>query len=107
MSTIENKILSYMGFAAKARKLVTGYNTCIYMMEKGKVKLLILTENLAENTVKKMTQVAEAHNVPYRMYGDREELSRCTGNVDKAIYGIIDNNFAKVILDGIDQIQSV
>ena len=104
---MENKVLSYMGFAAKARKLVTGYNTCIYMMEKRKIRLLILTEDLAENSVKKMVSAAEKHRVAYKIYGSREQLSKITGNVDKGIFGITDNNFAKVISDGIDHIQSV
>ena len=104
---MENKILSYLGFAAKARKLVTGYNTCIYMMEKRKIRLLILTEDLSENSVKKMVSAAEKHRVPCKIFGSREQLSRITGNVDKGIYGITDDNFAKVISDGIDHIQSV
>lgn len=104
---MENKILSYMGFAAKARKLVTGYNTCIYMMEKRKIRLLILTEDLAENSVKKMVSAAEQHRVSYRIFGSKEQLSQITGNVEKGIFGITDDNFAKVISDGIDYIQSV
>jgi len=103
---MENKVASYMGFAAKARKLVTGYNTCIYMMEKKKIRLLILTEDLSENSRKKMVSAAEKFRVPCRIYGTRERLSNITGNVDKGIYGITDENFAKVISDGIAKIQS-
>jgi len=103
---MENKVASYMGFAAKARKLVTGYNTCIYMMEKKKIRLLILTEDLSENSRKKMVSAAEKFRVPCKIYGFREQLSAITGNVDKGIYGITDDNFAKVIADGIDKIQS-
>ena len=104
---MENKVFSYMGFAAKARKLVTGYNTCVYMMEKRKIRLLFLAEDLSENSVKKMVSAAEKHGVPCKIFGAREQLSRITGNVDKGIYGITDDNFANVISDGIDQIQSV
>jgi len=102
-----NKVFSYMGFAAKARKLVTGYNTCVYMMEKRKIRLLILAEDLAENSVKKMVSAAEKHHVSYKIFGTKEQLSQITGNADKGIYGITDDNFAKVISDGIDHIQSV
>ena len=52
---MENKVLSYLGFAARARKLVTGYNTCLYMMEKKKIRLLLLAEDLSENTKKKIS----------------------------------------------------
>ena len=103
---MENKVLSYLGFAAKARKLVTGYNTCIYMMEKKKIRLLILAEDLSENSVKKMASAAEKHNVPCKIYGAGEQLSKITGNAGKGIFGITDKNFAKVISDGIDHIQS-
>ena len=47
-SDMRSKVISYLGFAAKARKIVNGYNTCIFMMEKRKVKLLVLAEDLAE-----------------------------------------------------------
>lgn len=103
---MENKVKSYMGFAAKARKLVTGYNTCIYMMEKRRVKLILITEDLSENSVKKMVSAARNYAVPYRIYSDKATLSHITGNVDKGIYGITDENFAKVIMNGIDAIQS-
>lgn len=103
---MENKVKSYLGFAAKARKLVTGYNTCIYMMEKRRVRLILITEDLAENSVKKMVSAATKYMVPYRIYGSKAELSHITGNVDKGIYGVTDENFAKVILNGIDAIQS-
>ena len=73
---MENKVLSYFGFAAKARQLVTGYNTCIYMMEKRKIRLLILTEDLAENSVKKMISAAEKHRVPYKVYGSKSSCLR-------------------------------
>ena len=100
------KALAYLGFAAKARKLVTGYNTCIYMIEKKKLKLLILTEDLAENSRKKMAAAAERAGVRYRIFGSRAQLSHRTGNRDKAIYGIIDDNFARVISEEIDHMQS-
>ena len=103
---MENKVLSYLGFAAKARKLVTGYNTCIYMMEKKKIRLLILAEDLSENSVKKMVSASEKHKVPCRIYGAGEQLSKITGTAGKGIFGITDENFAKVISDGIDHIQS-
>ena len=36
---MRSKVMSYLGFAAKAGKIVNGYNTCMFMMEKKKVKL--------------------------------------------------------------------
>ncbi|MBR5229938.1 MAG: ribosomal L7Ae/L30e/S12e/Gadd45 family protein [Firmicutes bacterium] len=101
----KKKMLSYMGFAAKARKIVNGYNTCIFTMEKGRVRLLIIAEDLAENSKKKMTQAAERLGVKYRIYGDADEMSHMTGTEGKGIFGITDENFADVISKEIDNIQ--
>ena len=53
-----------------------------------------------------MVSAAEKHKVPCKIYGAGEQLSRITGNAGKGIFGITDENFAKVISDGIDHIQS-
>lgn len=95
-----------MGFAARARKLAAGYNTCIYMMEKKKVRLLVLAEDLADSSAKKMISAAERYGVPWKRYGTKEQLSRRTGNEDKGIYGILDEELAKVIFDRIDDMTS-
>lgn len=100
---MEKKIASYIGFAKKSRNLLTGYNTCIFAINKKKLKLLILSEDLSENTVKKLTKLATDHGVPFRIYGKTEELSKITGSDHRGIYGITDVNFADVILKEIDK----
>lgn len=101
-----NKALSYLGFAARSRNLVTGANTCAMMMEKKKIKLLILTKDLSENTTKKMLQKCGRENIAYRIFGSSEELSQITGKSGKGIFGITDRHFAEIILKEIDLIQS-
>ena len=101
-----DKVYSYLGFAAKSRNLVTGYNTCTMMMEKGKVRLLILTGDLAENTVKKMLQQCGRTKTEYRIFEESEVLSHVTGNRGKGIFGITDSHFAEIICKEIDLIQS-
>ena len=103
----KKKMLSYMGFAAKARKIVNGYNTCVFMMEKRRIRLLIIAEDLAENSKKKMISAANKLNVEYRIFGDSDEMSHMTGTEGKGIFGITDENFANVISKEIDNIQSL
>lgn len=100
------KVMSYLGFAAKAGKIVNGYNTCMFMMEKRKVRLVLLAADLAENSIKKMISLASKHRVPYRVFGAMEELSHMTGTAGKGIFAITDTNFAEVILKEIDDMQS-
>ena len=98
---IRTSIIKYRSFLVswKMERLVN-------QMEKKKIRLLILAEDLSENSVKKMASAAEKHNVPCKIYGAGEQLSKITGNAGKGIFGITDENFAKVISDGIDHIQS-
>ncbi len=102
----KSKVYSYLGFAARSRNLVTGYNTCVMMMEKRKLKLLILTGDLADNTVKKLRSKCEANHINYRIFGDSEQLSQVTGNVGKGVFGVTDRHFAEIICKEIDLIQS-
>lgn len=101
-----NKVFGLLGFAAKSRNLVTGYNTCIYTMNKNKIKLVILASDLADNSKEKMVRACQGMEVTYRIYSDMESLSKVTGKVSSGIFGITDEGFAKAILKEIDLNQS-
>ncbi|MDF2653640.1 MAG: ribosomal protein [Bacillota bacterium] len=99
---MRRRVDSYLGFAAKSKNLVSGYQSCLHAIKHRKLKLLILAEDLSENTVKKLSRVAEEGSVPVRVYGLSEELSQITGNQDRGIFGITDGNFAEAIMKEID-----
>lgn len=101
-----DKVFTYLGFAARSRNLVSGTNTSILLMEKNKVKLLILSEELAENTVKKLLQKCNQYKINYRIFGKSDELSHITGKTGNGVFAITDNHFAKIICEEIDHIQS-
>lgn len=102
---MKKKIDSYLGFAKKSRNLITGYNTCVYGLQKRKVRLLIAADDLADNTKRKFQNLTEAAGVPFRIYGTVEELSATTGEADKGIYGVTDAQFAAVIQKEIDAME--
>ena len=101
-----DKVLKYLGLAARGRLLATGYNTCLFMIGKGRIRLIIIAGDLAENSVKKMTSAAERNNGPWRKWSTKEELSHFTGKTDSGIFGVTDANLAKAILEEIDHIES-
>lgn len=96
------KVDSYLGFAAKSRNLVSGYHTCLHAIKQKKLKLLILSEDLSENTVKKLSKLSQENEIPLRRYGKSEELSKATGSQERGVFGITDGNFADVIMKEID-----
>lgn len=94
-----DKILKYMGLAARGRLLVNGYNTCLYMIDKGKVRLLITAGDLSENSSDKLSASAARAKVPHIIYGTKQSLSHATGKTDSGVFGITDENLAKAILE--------
>ncbi|MDY2960638.1 MAG: L7Ae/L30e/S12e/Gadd45 family ribosomal protein [Hornefia sp.] len=103
---LSSKLSGYLGFAAKSRGLQTGYNTNLLLIEKRRVKLLIVAEDASQNTKKKMTQKCKANETEYRIFGTKEDLSKITGRYESSTFAITDDNFSKVIKDEIDRIQS-
>jgi len=104
---MRNKIDSYLGFAKKSRGLVSGYNTCLHGMNHGKIKLLIIATDVTVNGSEKLIRLAENKKITYRRYGTKEELSRLMGFDDRGVFGIVDDNFADIILKEIDLSQYV
>ncbi len=100
---MRSKVEAYMGFAARARSLSTGYNTCLFMLEKGKLRLLILAEDLSENSKEKMKKEAAKFGIECRIYGKIDSLSHATGTEGKGIFGIEDKNLADAIINQIDR----
>ncbi len=101
-----DKLWSYMGFAAKAGALQTGYNTSLSLIARRKVKLLIVAEDASDNTKKKMTQKCAGRNVECRVFGTKEKLSHATGNGENSVFALTDRNFARIVKNEIDRIRS-
>ncbi|MGI6177706.1 MAG: L7Ae/L30e/S12e/Gadd45 family ribosomal protein [Eubacterium sp.] len=104
--TGEDRVLGLLGLAARAKKLITGYNTCLSAIESGKLKLLIIAEEVGENSCKKMISKCTSRGIEYRKFGSAPVLSHAVGKTDKGIFGIVDFGFAESIKKEIDLIQS-
>lgn len=96
-----SKALRYLGLAKKAGAVVTGSHTCTVNMKKSGIRLLIITQDMAENGKKKIVRTAEHTGTPYAFWGSSEDLSRITGTAGRFVFGITDERFAGVILQEI------
>ncbi len=99
---MREKIHSYLGFAKRSGNLISGYNSCLYSIKRGTVHLLLLTEDLSDNTKKKFLNVAESANLNLRIFGDKETMQEMTGEIGRGIYVITEENLAKAVLREID-----
>ncbi len=97
------KINSYMGFARRSGNMVAGTDICIAWMKKNKIKLLIIAEDIAENSKEKILSAAKKMNTPYKVFGKSDEISHMTGYDGRMTFGITDDNFADIIAREIDK----
>lgn len=106
MSMNKNKFYSYLGFASKSGNLVAGISKVENKIDKGYAKLVIIGEDVGNNTLEKLLRKCKAKNVNCRVFDSCENLGYKAGKAGKGIFAILDKNFADVILREIDQIQS-
>ena len=100
---MNDKVLSYLGFARKSGNLVSGTGTCTVNLAKGRVKLMILAEDISENGEKKIMKEIRKSNVKYIKYGSSDEMSRMVGEQGRSVFAVLDEGFAKAILSEIDK----
>ncbi len=92
---MRNKFLGMMGLARKSGNVSFGYDQVVEMIKKNKVQLVIIAEDISENSLKKIISVCETFEIQWIQYSTKEILSDATGLYNKSIFGINDNNFAK------------
>lgn len=102
MKCLENKIYGLIGLARRAGKVSFGTESSIETIEKKKAKLVIVAEDSSDRTKKNFKELSQKLNVPFRIVGTIEDLSKSIGQVNKAVLVIKDENFAKEILKRID-----
>ena len=88
----------YLGLAKRAGKIIPGYRTCIGMIGRGKIRLLLVAEDVSLNTKNKFESLCSRYHVPYIVYGTSELLSEATGMNGIGVFGITDENIADVMI---------
>ena len=88
----------YLGLARRAGKIVSGYRTCVHIIGRGSIKLMIVAEDASDNTKDKFTALCKKFGVPCLIYGTAESLSRAAGLSGIGVFGITDRNFADLMI---------
>jgi len=88
-----DKVLKILGFANRARKLTLGMTATVAALKRGRLKLIILAEDCAENTRSKI-DLHNRHNLKILNYSNKENLGLFFGRGEVGIIGIQDQDFA-------------
>lgn len=98
MRDTNHKVLSLIGLATKAGKTVSGEFSTEKSVKTGKGFLVIVAEDVSENTRKKFQNMCDFYEVPVYFFSNKEELGRFCGKQFRASIAVQDENFAKAIV---------
>ncbi len=104
---LTNKVYGLLGISMKAGKITFGTDSTMDMLSKRKIKLIIVAKDSSQRTIRHFEEKCEEYNIPFYIFGSKEEISNAIGKDNKTVIGIKDKNLAdaiKKILDGGDVI---
>lgn len=93
----EAKIMSLLGLAQKAGRIVSGDQVMEKAMQNGKVKLLLIAVDTAESTSKKYSHLAQRCRIEWHAVLTKELLGQAVGKQYRAAVGINDEGFGRAI----------
>ncbi|MBF8983049.1 ribosomal L7Ae/L30e/S12e/Gadd45 family protein [Lutibacter sp. B2] len=104
---MKSKINSFLGLAQRSGNLVTGEDTTERSIKKNDIRLAIIAENASDNTKKKFINMCKYRDMPYVVYGNKEDLSQAIGKHNRTVYGVKDKGLADHIISFIKQEDNV
>ena len=93
----ELNILRFLGLAAKAGKVISGFDQVESPIRKGTAKLLIISTDISKNTLSRLLDIGARGDVDMPdaySFSTMYELGRAIGKPDRAIVAVTDQGFA-------------
>ncbi|MBQ3666279.1 MAG: ribosomal L7Ae/L30e/S12e/Gadd45 family protein [Lachnospiraceae bacterium] len=95
---MQDRVLSMVGLAAKAGKVVSGEFSVEKAVKEKKAYMVIIADDASDNTKKMFTNMCTFYHVPIYFYADKERLGRAIGKEMRASVGITDAGLGNTIL---------
>ncbi|MFH1941664.1 MAG: ribosomal L7Ae/L30e/S12e/Gadd45 family protein [bacterium] len=94
----ENSIVSLVGFAARARKLVQGFTSVERSVKRKNAKLVILDPQAGETTKKRIEALCSRVGVPVVFLPKGFSMEDILGKPNCRCAGVTDSGFSEAIL---------
>lgn len=94
----QQKLMSILGLAQKAGKVVSGDFAVQGAIKSGKAKLLIIAADASESTKKEYQYLAASRNIESYCFLSKEQLGGAIGKALRAAVVITDEGFTKPII---------
>jgi len=99
---MDRKMSSLLSLSAKAGFLRTGEESAEKLLQNDEAKLVIVASDASDNTKKKFVNKCFFYQKPVRVFGERDEMSKCVGKSNRTVYVVTENGFASRLLALID-----
>ncbi|SHH42723.1 Ribosomal protein L7Ae [Clostridium collagenovorans DSM 3089] len=96
---MNNKFYNFLNITRKSGNVLIGYNKCEDAIKHGKMKLVMMTEDLSQNSKDKFTKYCYDRDITIIRDMDKEELNAYLCSKEIKIIGITDENMSNKLLD--------
>lgn len=100
---MNSKLLSYLGLAMRAGKLVTGDENVLKAVRSGQAKLVFLAYDASDNAKKKYRDKFNSYHVTHTELIGRDQLGSSIGKEDRVVVAVTDHGFAKMMKKCLEQ----
>ncbi|MDT9023963.1 MULTISPECIES: YlxQ family RNA-binding protein [Rossellomorea] len=101
----QNRWMSLLGLANRARKIISGEELVIKEVRSGRAKLVILSKDASANTYKKITDKCKSYNVPVSLVDSRNDLGQAIGKEARVVVAVMEAGFAGKLSELLDESQ--
>lgn len=91
----QEKWMSLLGLANRARKIISGEELVLKEIKSGKAKLVLLSNDASFNTSKRIQDKCTYYEIPFRVVESREQLGHAIGKDARVVVAILEEGFAK------------
>ena len=102
----QNKIYSLLGIAMRGRNVVSGEFAAEKALKSGKAALVLVADDASENTKKLFSDKCSFYEVPYYVYGTKEELGHAMGKDLRSSLAITDDGIAQAMIKQLESMET-
>lgn len=88
------RVFGLLGLCMKSGSIIFGTQACEDLIHRKKLKLVIVAKDASDRTKRNFKFLCDKQNIKFIEFGMIEELSKCIGKKNKAVFGIKNENFA-------------
>ncbi|MCQ2537867.1 MAG: L7Ae/L30e/S12e/Gadd45 family ribosomal protein [Lachnospiraceae bacterium] len=103
----ERSVYNFLSIAMKAGKVKSGEFSCEAAVKDSTAKLVIIATDASDNTKKLFADKSTYRNIPYVIFGTKDNLGHAIGKKERSSVAVIDEGLAKALSDKISNLKNI